>query len=743
MFKKIIKYTLCFILTCTIFCGCSNQTTQAQVGKELDKKLTNLYKTVKNLDTIDNNYINNPDLQISRSNTNIVKNINNLSTLSINNLNKSNLIRFENETNIENGIIEDIVKKEIEKQLNLNNNGKCNYCGELYVCDDEGYCTNCVSAIICDDDNNCAYCHAKLFLNETNTCNNCNNSYLINKVNNTNTEMDDVILDNESLSQNSDNYTITQLDTKTTNDNKIVANFDSSNQNTTTNEIVTNESTANIQNDYDKSNNTIATTDSTIIDDEYNVNNTTEYIYNDEIINENNTKDIANTDNTLLKTTDTETNKSETDNLSNIKVYYYTNDSFSPIKLKYNPRFVNQYNENDINQQLSNYLYKVQRLYAMTEDALEANNILNTTKRELLDLIVEIRELNENIINGNCTATIQQLQALTNYTYDLKNTIKNLKNCNGDLENEVSNINTNIPATISSSVDVMNSNYVKLINLIDTRITYHESAISTLEQIKYLLEDAITNESMADSEVNDIIEKLAIIEQSKDKDVTTNQTQNDEELISDYSITIISEDDAKNYTSTNENNSNQKDDKIITNEQTTSEEEIRKVSDNTHEEKSIKNIDTYKTPSKNNIEYSEPNNEFVKFNIAQDDNNINTDLNNNSQVIDNNYALNGKNYANYGKNLSNNVNNTLNDNIYKNSVINQNNLNNDDGYGGYYYANDGQIHNNGINNNNEFGNNGNTIENNINRNSNTNTYGYNTMLDIINQGTVNNGINTL
>ena len=48
-----------------------------------------------------------------------------------------------------------------------------------------------------------------------------------------------------------------------------------------------------------------------------------------------------------------------------------------------------------------------------------------------------------------------------------------------------------------------------------------------------------------------------------------------------------------------------------------------------------------------------------------------------------------------------------------------------------------------MNNNNEIGNNGETIENNLNRKNNVNTYGYNTMLDIINQGTVNNGINTL
>lgn len=736
MFKKVLKYTLSILLVCIILSGCTSQTTQAQVGKNLDKKLSNLYSVVKNLDTIDNNYINNPDLQIVNKNSKSVKNIDNFTNLSLNNLNNKNYIKFENETNEVEDIIQEIVVNELEKRLSLNNNGYCNNCNNNYVCDEDGYCANCHNAMLCNENGNCISCNNKLTLNDTNTCENCGKSYLTAKVSQlNNTSLGD---DNDAVSEQTINdiddtqYHITPLST--------IDNIDDI---SATDNIRTSDTTSiNTENNNDISNPVSENTTT-----KENLNDTTNTIAPNDLINNYGKVDTAETT-TQEKNNDNQTIE-ENNAIPDLRIYYYTNDSFSPVKLRYNPRFVNSYDENNINQQLSNYLYKVQRLYAMTEDALEANNILNTTKQELLELITEIRELNENITNGTCTATIQQLQALTNYTSDIKNTIKNLKKCNGDLENEVSNINSNIPSTIASSVDVMNSNYVKLINLIDTRITYHESAISTLEQIKYLLEDAINSSNISEEEVKDIIEQLSSQEQNINSETTTNDVMQNNNI--EY---IMEDNEAKNYIDkeaiTGNNTEQESSDNIIdvSTQKNNTEEQSKKETS-----KTIKNIDTYKTPSNNQINYDVvPENNFVKNNIANENDVISNsgentqnyvNNNNNSSIIDNNYNNNDTN-STYDVNYSGNTNNSLlNENYYKNSVINQNNLNNNDGYGGYYYANDGQIHNNGINNNNEYGNNGNTIENNLNRNNNTNTYGYNTMLDIINQGTVNNGINTL
>ena len=66
--------------------------------------------------------------------------------------------------------------------------------------------------------------------------------------------------------------------------------------------------------------------------------------------------------------------------------------------------------------------------------------------------------------------------------------------------NKISNGNTGI----THSLDITNSNYLRILNQIDTRISYHESAIATLEQVKYLLQDAQNNNSSSTTNITDI-----------------------------------------------------------------------------------------------------------------------------------------------------------------------------------------------------------------------------------------------
>lgn len=764
MFKKIITNLLCLLMVCTILTGCETKTNQASISKKLDKNLNNLRNIVTKLDTIDNNYIQNPNLSYTTNNT---KNTIKISVFNNKIDNDYNVNKFENQTDNTENIIQEILKDEIQKRFNLNNNGYCNNCNYEYNCDSDGYCTNCKSKVYCNQDNTCYYCNNPLNQNQTNTCQNCNESYLISKTSLidetakqnqdnsitalqndtdnkifeynitdiTDSEYSIIQLDNENKNNNKDKQELAETEAQTSNDNQI----DSENKQVdslkseqtlqtdttigqsknvnTTNELYTNsvETQANKKIDTDTQNNTSDVANQIVVEPINDINPTTT----------NNQKQYDNNNDNLSFNSE---NINNTPTTSSNKNYYYTNESFEPAKLRYNPRYINSYNESEINDQLSSYLYKVQRLYAITEDALEANNILRTTQQELLNKIDELIDLNQDIMNGKHNLTIQQLQALNNYAYDISRTTKNLKRCNGDLENEISNIGSNIQSNIASSVDVMNSNYVKLINLIDTRITYHRSAISTLEQIKYLFEDIANQTNVGEIELeNSLNTTNELIE-----DIGKNEDENN----SYKDITIYTE----NETIKNEDNTgNNMADLNNSNNTINNDIELPNTTKTTTAKKSIKNIDTYKssiTPSQNNIIPFNENQDYEQFRLA-DQSNTNTN------VCDNNQYVCDSNYNAVDNIVNNNANNLINEGFYKNSVINQNNLNNNDGYGGYYYANDGQIHNNGINGNNEFGNNGNTIENNLNRNNNTNTYGYNTMLDILNQGTVNNGINTL
>lgn len=790
--KKIISLLIMCTLFVSVLVGCQKESSAHIIAKNLDKNLNSLSTTVNKMDTIDNKYIANPDLYSSIGTPNQSKN-------------KYYALTFK-ETDTQNSEINDLVKQLLvnkikENLLNQNttssdncyscqkycdNNGNCYYTdcnGNNYVCDSYGNCNTCSSI-----PSSCSYAGQTDFSS-------CPNATNISE-----TTHEDLKVERLALEQNIKTQNIVTTD-----------NLDAINTNDTTDNETNNETT----------------TDET-------------------------------------QETDNETNETENDKNPNVRLFYFTKESFSPYQLKYQPRYVNQYNEDNINTQIEAYLFKVQKLYAMTEDSIEANSILSECKEHVIECIGEIRELNNCIINGSCEPSTQQLEALNNYIQDLKVTISRLKNCNGELTKEVNNINSSNGSSIISSVDILNSRYIKLLNHIDTRITYHKSAIATLEQIKYLLDDTVNGNAVSEDEILQIVEQsdmsetdkqdiINIVSDIKNENLSldnenNNIVTNTDDIVNnnnDYVATpplddnnptvidnnlknknienfdentqneIVENENAKlenekqddfspmfsdnnleqntsesqdniDYnieTEPVENQTNNLDESLseniqedyYTNSETSVENAIPGTDDNVEEtdfqddsqtqttETNHGNIDTYNydTTIKNIDTYNDNlnNNANENYSNLDPENNNNTGLNDDSYNISNdietplydntnNEVLNDNTNFNTLDNFENtngnyNYANNVNNGNFHNSVITQNNLDTNNGNGGYYYTNDGEIKNNGLNNDNNIGNNGNSIETNLNGKNNVNTYGYNTMLDIINQGTVNNGINTL
>lgn len=790
--KKIISLLIMCTLFVSVLVGCQKESSAHIIAKNLDKNLNSLSITVNKMDTIDNKYIANPDLYSSIGTPNQSKN-------------KYYALTFK-ETDTQNNEINDLVKQLLvnkikENLLNQNttssdncyscqkycdNNGNCYYTdcnGNNYVCDSYGNCNTCSSI-----PSSCSYAGQTDFSS-------CPNATNISE-----TTHEDLKVERLALEQN------IQTQNVETTDNLDTINTDNTTDNATNNETTTDE----------------------------------------------------------IQDTVNETNETENDKNPNVRLFYFTKESFSPYQLKYQPRYVNQYNEDNINTQIEAYLFKVQKLYAMTEDSIEANSILSECKEHVIECIGEIRELNNCIINGSCEPSTQQLEALNNYIQDLKVTISRLKNCNGELTKEVNNINASNGSSIISSVDILNSRYIKLLNHIDTRITYHKSAIATLEQIKYLLDDTVNGNAVSEDEILQIVEQSDMSETDKqdiinivsdiknenlsldndNNDIVTNtddivnnnndlvttpplddnnpteidnnlknknienfdeNTQNEivenenakfenekqddfSQIFSDNNL----EQNASEYqdnidynidTEPVENQTNNLDESLseniqedyYTNSETSVENAIPGTDENVAEtdfqddsqtqttETNHGNIDTYNydTTIKNIDTYNDNlnNNANENYSNLDPENNNNTGLNDDSYNISNdietplydntnNEVLNDNTNFNTLDNFENtngnyNYGNNVNNGNFHNSVITQNNLDTNNGNGGYYYTNDGEIKNNGLNNDNNIGNNGNSIETNLNGKNNVNTYGYNTMLDIINQGTVNNGINTL
>ena len=709
--KKILLVPLSMLSISLIFAGCANNETTADIGRRLDSNLNNLTHIVTKLDAVDNNYIANPDLPTSAKTL----------TAKANNGKIYSLAFAESNNNTDNSSINDLIKQllynKLSERLTQNNNGKCRVCNQDYSCDHDGFCNNCNNKIICDNMGNCTNCGRHLVLTHDNKCANCNNTAIIS------------------------------------------------------------------ESKCSKAVQRISTMNDDLASDTLNVRQIVNDIKNDKEVSGSDYKPM------LLGLSDaTNYESSYPDNTNPKHNHLYP-------RLKYNPRHITDLDSLDISKQIDSYIDKVQKLYAMSNDTIEANSILSECKNTLLETVASVRELNKEVINGTCVPSAQQVQALKNYIDDINNTVKRLKNCNGDITKQMNKINQTDNANVTTSVDVMNSNYISLLNHIDTRIAYHESAITTLEQIKYLLEDAINNGSIDENQLLEYSEKLTDItnydEQQVEQDSATNLDE--AKVQKEY----IDEQDVDNARETNLETESQNDvdteSDDTTNNQTKldNNEIIKNSNDNTdtnqdtqnHTNTSIKNIDTYnQTPLKNidtyrnnnDINDNVTNNADVKNNNNTiDTNNVddtnstvdeNIDNKNYSQVYDNNNSVDDSNSVNNMQSsqvVDNNPVNQNNNIMYQNGVINENNLNTQNNLQHrYYYGNDGKIYNNTttLNDSNHLGNglynntNGNyttngAVDNNINNNgeglNNVNTYGYNSILDAINQGTVNNGINTL
>ena len=345
-----------------------------------------------------------------------------------------------------NDSLNNLLKDEILNRLVCDDNGNCILCDSKFVCDDDNICNNCNTTVNFDTSGNCKYCRQTLNLNGNN-CSNCNRNVVSGRRNSSiNKSMSSIL---QQISNNNKSITSTDvelLSTKKLNPEPI--------------KVLDNIAT-------DETNNTTADTVNTQSSNENN-NNTT---------NQNTSAD--------------------NDSLS---IIYYSEEMFLPEYLRYNPRYISSYDVELANNHIARYMDKVQKLYAISTDVLEANNTLSDYKITVLSNINDAKELNNCIINGTCTPSEQQIAALNNYISDLKTTIKNLKNCNGQLNNEINKISKS--NTLTNSIDIINSNYVKILNHIDTRISYHENALATLEQIKYLITDAIENNN-ADNAIID------------------------------------------------------------------------------------------------------------------------------------------------------------------------------------------------------------------------------------------------
>ena len=698
MKKKYLIIISCLLLTIVLL-GCTETPAHISVSRSLDKNLNNLSYTVNKLDTIDNKTIANPDMYGTMQTSNMTF------TPQQSNSTRINLMAINPQEEVSNYLLNKMISN-----YTCDSNGNCYLCNNSFGDGRNSNCSSCDGKIICDKFGNCTSCKNQLNLTNDGTCTNCNVKCIDGKCGDTTVSRfntDFPILSNNTNQDNCRSNYRNPLET-----NQISATTDDTNAEILNNEL-DNAEENNTQ--IDKQNELSSA-------EKFKERFTSNY---DKLENRNN-QSFRNASRRNIKNNSIDDLDYLSANSEDIDpefsynqpktLYYYSEESFSPNSLKYNPRFISSYNEETTSNQLNNYVVKIQKLYAITSDVLEANNELSTYKTNLLERIEEAKALNNEFQNLTFEPNIYQVQALRNYLGDIKTTNSNLRAVNGSINDQINNISTNNP-TITSSIDIMNSNYLKLLNQLDIRITYYKNALATLEQLSYILEDAMVNQTQN----NDTIQNETILEDSNDV-INENETTNEVPKLDN------NENQENNIIDNTEENNNemQENNVLDDNEESSNENQATNNSlIDTFSDSSIKNIDTFKNQDNE---------------IAEEENNIDNssfEETTNNETISNNENLNNDELLNNNdNNLNENVdNNELNEDINRNGIINQNNLNTDgniENGSNYVYDTNGNLYN--ANNN--------LLENNE-TNTNVDTYSYNTLIDTINRGTVDNGINTL
>lgn len=792
--KKTFIILTSLISTTALLFGCTNPAIPSAVGERLEYSLNALATTVKNLDTVDNLYLANPDVSpvINSDNQNL-----SLQAAPRKSQGKAPVQDMVAMVSSLNAYIEPF---SVDMQPTVNQT----------VQTDEN--------VVHENENTVSNIYEHDYVNESNM--NDNNMVTTNQHNSQQVEYNNAVSD--------------------VNYNRVTVS--ESNRFTADNNVEKESGSVKNNNQMIETQNNNNTTDAE--DTSYNSLN------NGLVQNSNNSQ--TNGFNSI-QTNDTVSEVTDNGRLPYIKSN--TTDS----EVKYQPRYIANNVAGDNGEHLTNYITKVKNLYAMTNDAIIANNTLTDSKNSLLTCIEDLKQLAIEMKHGSYEPTTQQISAINNYINDIKTTISRIRGTNGQLNNEINKINNYDKTGLTTSIDVLNSNYMRILNHIDVRITYLKNALATLEQVKSLLLEAQYLDQMEQQnalqqnelnnveQINDInnmnnefnnegnlIENNNVIpaenEMEKEQTPTDNtnviepnvvlpeenldtnlQEEEKERMNPALPLTSETGDDVNQNTQNTTYNDNKTVNKELApienanvdnnnqgetlTENDEAEVEIEKENYNQttfteNEADKLTNIDTYSRANTQNSadtmnryrarRNTDTYNDMPRIRNIPDNNINNANDNNNADNAGiNNYNQNNMNdgtninNANFNdmsgvnNGYANGVNGGMNDGI-NNGGVNNGGMNNGafNNGGVTNFRNQNEINTpngtfqNGIitqNNLNHGTNNGvNGVRTGYNgssnnpytvdakgRNRNINTYGYNTLVDIINRGTVNNGINTL
>ena len=193
----------------------------------------------------------------------------------------------------------------------------------------------------------------------------------------------------------------------------------------------------------------------------------------------------------------------------------------------YIPRRINQQN----NENLMNYISKIEDLYLLMNDATCANEDCKNKKMDILSYCKLITSLSKQLKENKIELENEQVECCNDLIAELNKDLLNLNNTKNDVKNnceacKTSNLNPNL------NIDQVSAKYVKLLNSIEQKTTIYNNLLNTLRLLDCTICGKCTNLECKNCEktaenTNNVIdkEKVKNIDTFKEKETKVNNEQ--------------------------------------------------------------------------------------------------------------------------------------------------------------------------------------------------------------------------
>lgn len=314
-------------------------------------------------------------------------------------------------------------------------------------------------------------------------------------------------------------------------------------------------------------------------------------------------------------------NKTKTiSNISNVKKIGPASLSIeNEKKINYVPKRASSVNYENAN--YKSYMGKVEDLYIMVNDAVYANETIKECRENIFSYCQILNEIARKIKTKELEVSQEQIDSCNKLLKELGRSVNKITDTRNDVAKSCKTFAEK--RSLDNGIDTVSSNYVTLLNCLDTRITDYENILTLLGQIQCILTDTCYNQNLNPADNSNAVEDL--VEDYYKNNCFTNENgtycPRTEESPTTYPF-------FKNETTENDQtvDSNENQTEILKNTPKTLEEPMIKENEEGNKENNgLKNIDTYSNTSTKN-------NSSVANNATQNNQSVNNQTTNNPVV---------------------------------------------------------------------------------------------------------------